>query len=381
MESGPGKIPQAARTSLRGDKGKPALAEGVAQRRARRRTRSLRARCDATQRYGNQRPSGRKEHAKNGRDKGVQGHQRSSRATGRPSDPARTRACLRWNTKRQTRNAEREGAVMSERTQVRAAAAAERVSEVAVAARARHAALDFARLVVRRRTRTRGRGVGLRRESRLDEVVVLLLVKEDLAQAARAVLARAPGPLDVAVLALDDVGRSRSASVKRVDSSIVGVAAPDEAAAVVKAQSDAFAARDLRVGKATAAPPSAGGAVEMDAAAAGSSAEAGRLSESGAELAVGLTARICSGSVRNRQRNVSQADLESRKRRTGNARTAPSALLAPANPTRVNSPRSSSLVAASPRTSNAPPGASEGSMRARREAVTRLAGRRTTACL
>ena len=79
MESGPGKIPQAARTSLRGDKGKPALAEGVAQRRARRRTRSLRARCDATQRYGNQRPSGRKEHAKNGRDKGVQGHQRSSR--------------------------------------------------------------------------------------------------------------------------------------------------------------------------------------------------------------------------------------------------------------------------------------------------------------
>lgn len=82
--------------------------------------------------------------------------------------------------------------------------------------------------------------------------------------------------------------------MRRVDSSIVGVAAPEEVAAVVNAQREAFAAREVREGRGTAALPFVG-AVEVEArgAAFDSISEAGRLRERGAEAgAEDLVARI-----------------------------------------------------------------------------------------
>lgn len=61
--------------------------------------------------------------------------------------------------------------------------------------------------------------------------------------------------------------------------------------------------------------------------------------------------------------------------------TALDVLFAPENPTSVNSPRISSLSAASPRTSMDPPGASAGSSSVNSELVTRLAGSRTATSL
>ena len=96
-----------------------------------------------------------------------------------------------------------------ELTQVRAAAAPERVAEVAVSATARDAALDLSRRLLARlggtvgRARVARRRIRLRGKARLDEVVLLLLVEQDLAHAARAVLACPPGPLDVAIGSLD----------------------------------------------------------------------------------------------------------------------------------------------------------------------------------
>ena len=76
--------------------------------------------------------------------------------------------------------------------------------------------------------------------------------------------------------------------MRRVDSSIVGVAAPEEVAAVVNAQREAFAAREVRGGRATAPLEEATGAAEE------SISEAGRLRERGAEEgAADFVARIC----------------------------------------------------------------------------------------
>jgi hypothetical protein len=65
---------------------------------------------------------------------------------------------------------------------------------------------------------------------------------------------------------------------------------------------------------------------------------------------------------------------------TEEARTAPPSFLSPTNPTSLNSPITSSLSAASPLTSRAPPGAREGSMRLMRALVMWEAGRRIATC-
>lgn len=75
------------------------------------------------------------------------------------------------------------------------------------------------------------------------------------------------------------VGRSKSAAVKRVDSSIVGVVVPDEAA-VVKAQSEALAAFEVLSGRAE----------ERGAAEVESMEDAGLLSDREAEVVEGLVA-------------------------------------------------------------------------------------------
>lgn len=86
---------------------------------------------------------------------------------------------------------------------------------------------------------------------------------------------------------LTSVGRSRSASVRSVDSSIVGVDAPEPGAEVVKAQRDALAAREVRRGS----------AADDDGAAEASIDDAGRLSESGTDDTVGFVDESCRGAL------------------------------------------------------------------------------------
>lgn len=81
--------------------------------------------------------------------------------------------------------------------------------------------------------------------------------------------------------------------MSKVDSSMVGVATPDddEAAAVVKAQRDALAARDVRPGRGTAEPVAGRAEEDADPDADGSSEDAGRFKDRGAdEVDAGLTA-------------------------------------------------------------------------------------------
>jgi len=96
---------------------------------------------------------------------------------------------------------------------------------------------------------------------------------------------------------LTKVGRSKSASVSRVDSSMVGVEVPELEAEVVKAQREALAAREVRRGRATE-PVEGAGELSME--------EAGRfLKERGTEVTLGLVEVSCKvrgWSVRGRER-------------------------------------------------------------------------------
>ena len=85
---------------------------------------------------------------------------------------------------------------------------------------------------------------------------------------------------------LTSVGRSRSASVSRVDSSIVGVEAPEPGFEAVKAQREALAAREVRRGRAEEEEEEEGVADE-------SIEDAWRLSESGTDENLCFVAESC----------------------------------------------------------------------------------------